>query len=51
MSINNEEEFYAFISKLKNENRITEAEADAVANYVCGIFDALSMYGFHEGNF
>lgn len=44
MEINTEEEFYAFTKKLFTENKITKEERDAMANYVRGIFDALSDY-------
>lgn len=41
MEINTEEEFYTFINNLFRENKITEEERDAMADYVRGIFDAL----------
>lgn len=48
MEINTEEEFYAFTKKLLNEYIITKEECDAMDNYVCGIFDALSGLGIEE---
>ena len=41
MTINNENEFYKTIKTMLDENRITKEEHDALAAYVCGIFDAL----------
>ena len=46
--INNEGEFNRFIYKLRDEGKVTQEEADAMSNYVCGIFDALSMYAIEE---
>lgn len=48
MEINTEEEFYAFTKKLFTENKITKEEYNAMDNYVCGIFDALSGLGIEE---
>ena len=48
MEINTEEEFYAFTNKLFTENKITKEECNAMDNYVCGIFDALSGLGLKE---
>lgn len=47
-TINNEGDFNKFIYKLRDEGKITQEEADAMSNYVCGIFDALSMYAINE---
>ena len=44
----NEETFYNFIDKLRDEGKITPEEYDACANYVCGLNDALSIYGVYE---
>ena len=43
-TINNEAQFYKFVSQLEDDGKITEEEADAMCNYVCGILDELSMY-------
>jgi hypothetical protein len=48
ITINNECEFDKFVCKLRDEGRITTEEADAISDYVCGIFDALSAYAFEE---
>lgn len=48
MEINTEEELYAFTKKLFTENKITKEEYNAIDNYVCGIFDALSSLGLEE---
>ena len=47
-TINNEGDFNKFIYKLRDEGKITQEEADEMSNYVCGIFDALSMYAIDE---
>ena len=46
--INNEDEFNKFVYQLVKEGRLTKEEADAISLYVCGIFDALSMYAIEE---
>lgn len=46
--ISNEAEFNKFVYKLMHEGKITKEEADAMTLYVCGIFDALSVYAFYE---
>jgi hypothetical protein len=38
-TINSEAQFYKFVSKLEDDGKITEEEADAMCNYVCGILD------------
>lgn len=48
MEINTEEEFYTFTKKLFTENKITKEEYNAIDNYVCCIFDALSGLGLEE---
>ena len=42
--INSEEEFYAFIKKLKNNYKINEVEYNALENFVCGIFDNIDLH-------
>ena len=51
LKINNEKDFYALIRKMLNEKRITEEEYEAMGNYVCGIFDALSGNDMYEEDF
>ena len=49
IEINNEGEFNKFIYKLVSEGKITKEEADAMSNYVCGIFDGLDgLYDIDE---
>jgi hypothetical protein len=48
MEINSEMEFTKFMLGLLKDERITKEEYDAVTDYVCGIFDALSEYAIYE---
>ena len=49
MKLNNEEDFYKLLTKLRTENRITVEENEAIGKYICGIFDALhGKYGIKE---
>ena len=46
--INNEGELNELVYQLVKEGRLTKEEANAISLYVCGIFDALSMYAIEE---
>ena len=47
-SINSEEELRMFLNGLRSRGSITLAEQEAISDYVCGIFDALSGLNIYE---
>lgn len=51
MEINNERELRQVMANMLKQERISQEEYDAVTDYVCGIWDALSCMDIDEEDF